>query len=130
MGAYRPVPIGWVVERAGISRTILRLWKDGAVNNLPSATQSDSISSAGVEAFNSGAMAINCAGLSPEIVSNERDVLKDRIQQPGRKNAAFAELLQNGDAESIRAAVDAYNKMPGGPGRFSSFGCLPSVGPS
>ena len=37
---------------------------------------------------------------------------------------AFAELLQNGDEESIQAAIEAYKKLPEGPGRFSELRML------
>jgi len=84
------------------------------------------LSPADVEAFNSGGDGEPVREVVPrEIISNERDVLS-RIESsnPVERTLAFAELLQNGDAESIQAAVDAYNKMPGGPGRFSELRML------
>ena len=67
------------------------------------------LSPADVEAFNSGGDGEPVREVVPrEIISNERDVLS-RIESsnPVERTLAFAELLQNGDAESIQAAVDA-----------------------
>ena len=43
--------------------------------------------------------------------------LFERIQSsnPVVRMQAFAELLQNGDEESIQAAIEAYKKLPEGP---------------
>ena len=98
--------------------------RSGNVPPLP--PKAIQFSSADVEAFNSGGDGEPVREVVPrEIVSNERDVLT-RIESsnPVERTLAFAELLQNRDAESIQAAVDAYNKMPGGPGRFSELRML------
>ena len=60
-----------------------------------------------------------------EIISNEEDVLT-RIESsnPVVRMQAFAELLQGGDAQSIQTAIEAYNKLPGGPSRFSELRML------
>ena len=52
--------------------------------------------------------------------------LFDRIQSsnPVVRMQAFAELLQNGDEESIQAAKEAYKKLPEGPSRFSELRML------
>jgi hypothetical protein len=50
----------------------------------------------------------------------------DRIQSsnPVVRMQAFAELLQNGDAESIQTALEAWKKLPAGPSRFSELRML------
>jgi hypothetical protein len=52
--------------------------------------------------------------------------LFERIQSsnPVVRMQAFAELLQNGDEESIQAAIEAFKKLPEGPGRFSELRML------
>ncbi len=97
----------------------------GKVPPLP--PRSIQVSSAGVEAFpgETDGEPLVREVVPREIISNEEDVLK-RIESsnPVVRMQAFAELLQNGDAESIQTAIDAYNKLPGGPSRFSELRML------
>jgi hypothetical protein len=56
---------------------------------------------------------------------SEADIM-NRIQSsnPVVRLQAFAELLQNGDEESIQAAIEAYKDLPEGPSRFSELRML------
>ena len=97
----------------------------GKVPPLP--PRSIQVSSADSEAFpgeTDGALLVREV-IPREIISNEEDVLtRIHSSNPVVRMQAFAELLQNGDAESIQTAIDAYNKLPGGPSRFSELRML------
>ena len=86
-----------------------------------------SVSSADSEAFPSetdGALLVREV-IPREIISNEEDVLtRIHSSNPVVRMQAFAELLQNGDAESIQTAIEAYKKLPEGPSRFSELRML------
>jgi hypothetical protein len=99
--------------------------ESGNVPPLP--PKSIRVSSADGEVFLRGADGVPLVRevVPREIISNEEDVLT-RIESsnPVVRMQAFAELLQNGDAESIQTAIEAYNKLPGGPSRFSELRML------
>ena len=49
---------------------------------------------------------------------------KMESSNPVVRMQAFAQLLQNGDEESIQSAIEAYKKLPEGPSRFSELRML------
>lgn len=93
----------------------------------PLPPRSIQLTAADVEAFNGGSDGepIVREVIPREIISSEGDLLK-RIESsnPVVRMQAFAELLANPDQESIESAIEAYEKLPGGPARFSELRML------
>ena len=64
--------------------------------------------------------------ISQEIESVERINYVERLtsSHPIQRLQAFAKLLDNPDSQSIELALQAYESLPGGPGRFSELKML------
>ena len=60
----------------------------------------------------------------------EEEDLMTRVasSNPVVRLRAFTELLQNPHPDNLQAAREAYDKLPGGPSRFSGVRVLASVG--